>query len=207
MMAIPLKKSKKTKHMKKLIAFIAVIGIVFSSCNGKYTIAKRKYNKGFYIAKSGNSYTAPVVAPKASAVNAPEEKVETVVVSKAIETPVASEINLAKESLSNEMKAPVKHFDKTAPIASASKDNYVPTSEIKPIQFNNSVLSATKGKSDGNLVLMVILCFFWWLNLIAVYMHDNGVTTNFWITLLLDFTLIGGIIFALLVVLDVVDLS
>lgn len=197
--------------MKKLIAFVAILGIAFSSCNGKYTIAKRKYNKGFYIAKSGNNNTKPSLAPRAASVVVAEEKVESVVVAKTIEAPVTiAAIEPVKEVVSKEMKAqasPAQHSHKTAPVASTAKNNYAPASEIKPLEFNRSILNAAKGKGDGNLVLMIILCFLWWLNLIAVYMHDGGVTTNFWITLLLDFTLIGGVIFSLLVVLDVVDLS
>lgn len=198
--------------MKNLIAVLAVIGIVFSSCNAKYTIAKRKYTKGFYIAKSGSDHTKPSVSPKAAVVNASDEKVETVVVARSVEAPVLVVANIApvKTSVSNELKAkasPAKELHGSAPLASTSKENYTPTAEIKPLQFTNSFLSGAKGKSDGNFVLMIILCFFWWLNLIAVYMHDGGITTNFWITLLLDFTYIGGVIFALLVVLDVVDLS
>jgi len=199
--------------MKKLIALIAVIGIVFSSCNGRYTIAKRKYNKGFYIAKSGNNNLKPSATPKAnSAVNTPEESIETLVVAKVAETPVSSVRNIepAKASVSSEMKAKVSPTSRShisEPIASTSKTNYTPAKDIKPIKINNSASGAAKGKGDGNLVLMIILCFLWWLNLIAVYMHDGGVTTNFWVTLLLDFLIIGGVIFSLLVVLDVVDLS
>ncbi|MBL7916998.1 MAG: YqaE/Pmp3 family membrane protein [Bacteroidia bacterium] len=57
------------------------------------------------------------------------------------------------------------------------------------------------------MIVLIILCFLWWLNLIAVYLHDGDITLNFWITLLLDLTFIGGVIFSLLVVLDVVNLA
>jgi uncharacterized membrane protein YqaE (UPF0057 family) len=136
---------------------------------------------------------------------------ETVVVAKTVETPVASKISPVKEFISEEMKAqtsPVKHSDKTSAMAAVSKDNFAPANTIKPIKFNQSVLTGAKGKSDGNLILMVILCLFPFINLIAIYMHDSGVTTNFWITLLLDVLFfLPGIIFALLVVLDVVNLA
>jgi uncharacterized membrane protein YqaE (UPF0057 family) len=200
--------------MKKLIALIAVIGIVFSSCNGKYTIAKRKYNKGFYIAKSGSTNSKPTVSPKANVVNAPEEKVGSVVVSKSVEAPVAlpTEISSVKEAVSNHLKAnsaPVQR-NKTAPIASNSKNNYAPANEVKAIEISKEAAKAEKsGKgSDTNIVLLVILCILGPLNLIAVYLHDGKITTNFWLTLLLDVLFfIPGLIFSLLVVFDVVDLS
>jgi uncharacterized membrane protein YqaE (UPF0057 family) len=199
--------------MKKLIAFIALIGIVFSSCNGKYTIAKRKYTKGFYIAKSGGANTKSTVAFKEPTVNTPEEKMESVVVAKTEAPAVATEISPAKEAISNEMKAmasPVKGKKSSEPIASASKINYAPANDVKPIKIDNEAMNAAKsGKgSDTNIVLLVILCILGPLNLIAVYLHDGKITTNFWLTLLLDVLFfLPGFIFAFLVIFDVVDLS
>ncbi|MCB0410658.1 MAG: hypothetical protein KDD29_10595, partial [Flavobacteriales bacterium] len=62
---------------------------------------------------------------------------------------------------------------------------------------------------DTMLVLLVILCFFWMLGLISVYIHDGKkITLNFWITLILYLLgWIPGIIFSLLVVLDAVNLA
>lgn len=37
----------------KLTAFIAILTIVFSSCSNKYSLQKRRYTKGYYIAHSG----------------------------------------------------------------------------------------------------------------------------------------------------------
>ncbi|MBC7425728.1 MAG: hypothetical protein H7321_04250 [Bacteroidia bacterium] len=64
----------------------------------------------------------------------------------------------------------------------------------------------TGGDSDANLILLVVLSLFPILCLIAVYLHDGDITTNFWITLLLHFLLLYWL-YALLVVLDVIDLS
>lgn len=61
---------------------------------------------------------------------------------------------------------------------------------------------------DTELLILVILSLFPFLALIAVFMKDgNNITTNFWIDLLLHFTVIGYIIFALLVVFDIINLS
>ena len=194
--------------MKNIIALLAIVGIVFSSCNGKYTIAKRKYTKGFYVSKSGNSTTKPsVTESKTVKVNAPVEKVETVVVVKAEEnkidiTPLKT---LAAKSI--EQSPSIKTPAQSPAVASTSNNNYTKINEIKPIEIDKIKANTSKKGSDSNLILMIILCFLWFLNLIAIYMHDGGITLNFWITLLLDFTVIGGVIFSLLVVLDVIDLS
>lgn len=75
---------------------------------------------------------------------------------------------------------------------------------IKPI----ALPKAKKGGSDTNIIVLVILSLFPILCLIAVFLKDGkSITLNFWIDLLLHLTFIGEIIFALLVVLDVVNLA
>ena len=91
--------------------------------------------------------------------------------------------------------------------ASAKKTITQVVKVIKPVGVSTASQPG-KGSPDNNLIILIILCFLWWLNLIAVYLHDGKkITLNFWITLLLDFTLIGGIIFSLLVVLDIINLA
>ncbi len=65
------------------------------------------------------------------------------------------------------------------------------------------------GGGDVDLIILVILCFFPFINLIAMYLKDGkSITLNFWIDLILDcLFFLPGIIFALLVVLDVVNLA
>jgi hypothetical protein len=76
--------------------------------------------------------------------------------------------------------------------------------KIKPIDINKKAKSAKKG--DTNLIVLVILSLFPILALIAVYLHDGDITLNFWIDLILHFILLYWL-FALLVVLDVIDLG
>jgi hypothetical protein len=194
--------------MKKFIAFVAIAGLAFSACNGRYTVAKRKYTKGFYVSKSsgGSTKSSETIAPVKTTL--PEEKIETVVVPKAVsqEKAVPVEITavrpLAKPAMENASNTKAGH----QPVASASKSNYAPAAEIKPVAINAASAQKAK-KGDTNIVLLVILSLFPILCLIAVYLHDGGITLNFWIDLLLHLTFIGEIIFALLVVLDIVDLS
>jgi hypothetical protein len=56
--------------MKKLILFSTIcvlISIVFSSCNSTFEITKRRYNKGYYIDRSGNKDMALIIKGKAAA--------------------------------------------------------------------------------------------------------------------------------------------
>ena len=80
---------------------------------------------------------------------------------------------------------------------------------IKAIKAAKSVLKSGKAAADDtNTILLVILCILWWLNLVAVYLHDGRkFTKNFWITLVLDFTVIGGIVFSILVILDIINFA
>lgn len=62
--------------------------------------------------------------------------------------------------------------------------------------------------SDADTLVLVILSLFPILALIAIYIKDGKrITTNFWVDLLLHFLIIGYAIFAILVVLDIVNLA
>lgn len=203
--------------MKKLLLLLTVIGIGLTSCNGKYTVAKRKYNKGFYVSRSHSNTTKPSVAINDSRLNS---KTADVVVKEVI-NPITTEIQTPNHSITN-LEQPVlskplinkvneatfaTKNTKVHEMTSSTKEVKAISPSIKPISISKNILHSSKKDSDTNLILLIILCFLWWLNLIAVYIHDGkDITLNFWITLLLDFTFIGGVIFSLLVVLDIVDL-
>lgn len=64
-----------------------------------------------------------------------------------------------------------------------------------------------KNDSDTELIILVILSLFPILSLIAVYLKDGKkITINFWITLILHFFILWWL-FALLRVLDVINLA
>lgn len=92
-----------------------------------------------------------------------------------------------------------------------TKTSFAPKAAIKPVadKKENTANTQKKGSSDTNLIIMVILCLFPFINLIPVYLHDGkSLTLNFWVTLILDcLFFLPGIIFALLVVLDVFSLA
>lgn len=200
--------------IKKIILPLLAI-LLLASCSNKLSVQKRKYNKGFYIAgikgnsdKKNNEAVAHVKpsALKTKSTNAlpAEPTVEKEIVLAPITANDATEnikvYNPVKKQSTSKHEAPV--------YASADKsliETKTPLKKTSESKTDISKIKASKMDSGGRLVVEIILCFFWFLNLIAVYMHDKDITLNFWITLLLDLIVIGGIIFSLLVVLDVVN--
>ncbi len=201
--------------MKKLILpFITII--LLSSCASKFSLQKRRYTKGFYFASAkGNTTLAKetkVTSAKVKEVNL-EVPNEEVVKSQQITTPIVPPAEIVLMAPKNPETNVFNKPKYNAPVSASAENKIIqPEKKFKNIdallndQQNN--LLKRKGENGAKLVILVILCFFPFINLIPVYIHDgNKITLNFWITLLLCFTLLGGIIFSLLVVLDVIDLS
>jgi uncharacterized membrane protein YqaE (UPF0057 family) len=195
------------------IIFSLIAVIFLSSCANKFSLTKRKYTKGYYFASSKNNSSGKkeneqkeVVAKHLSKKNSalPVES------SSAIEIknePVIAFTNVEMHAV----KYVATKKSTSNIIASAkAKEQFTSKPQIKAVakeQPLNKELQK-KGSSDANFVLMVILCFFPFINLIPVYLHDGKkVTLNFIITLILDFTWVLGVVYALLVILDVVDLA
>lgn len=210
--------------MNKII-FSLVAVLFLGSCSSKFTLVKRKYNKGFYVSSSrdhGNKshdqkLDTKTHKPTNAVVNDNSEVLTTVVSNyyesqkSSTETLNNTKNTLASSSLQNFTPAQAKEKTDHTLNASANKKGMVAKAKefrsvVSALKKNQSL---TKGSSsDNNLIIQIILCFLWWFNLLAVYLHDGKkITLNFWITLLLDFTFIGGVIFSLLVVLDVVNLA
>ncbi|PKR79632.1 hypothetical protein CW751_14165 [Brumimicrobium salinarum] len=89
--------------------------------------------------------------------------------------------------------------------AQPNSQNVEGTEVVDSIQEN----TAARGGGSGGvaLLLLIILCLFPLINLIPVFITDGGITLNFWVTLILNLTLIGAVIFSLLVVLGIVSLA
>lgn len=102
---------------------------------------------------------------------------------------------------------------------SSPKSNWIQekhTSANQPEKVNSEELTNVNKKSNAAnasaaggvaLLVLVILCLFPLINLIPVYITDGGITLNFWVTLILNLTYIGAVIFSLLVVLGIVSLA
>jgi len=189
--------------MKKLIPFLA-LAILISSCGNKMTLLKRHYTKGYYVQNS----KSPDKISSVKTLEVSTNKMKPIEVSFVKETQppiLAASLKIENRSISSKSYqcglraiASVKNYPvyKTGTPSVQKSDSFPVRSSME-----------SKKDGDGNLIVMVILACFPILCLIAVYLHDNGITTNFWIDLLLHLTFIGEIIFALLVVLDVVNFA
>jgi hypothetical protein len=201
----------------KNIAYITIVLALFAaSCSNKNgMITKRKYTKGYYVDLGGKHSKAKAQEQKAIVVKKTEpvkvatpapQKVEVVTAVVAEQMPVLTanaaaapvQVNAVK-ALKSENNATVTHEKKS--VKSAVR-NYVAA------QRAMNKISHQKGKAaDTDLVIMVILSLFPILALIAIWLHDGkAITLNFWIDLILHFVLLYWL-FALLVVLDVINLA
>jgi hypothetical protein len=202
--------------MKKIILIASSIAML-TSCSTQ-SFLKRKYTKGFFIEKtsspelvqknelnhskslhqnnsnispssvaftSNSSYSNSDIKPATSIQN---NSSEIALNTSSKKSTIPQKINV-KSSLPN-------HFTSTKNI-----------SQLKNTINNNTQKNSLK-PSDSDKIVWVILAFIPILCLIAVYLHDGKtITNNFWITLILHIFLYLECIFALLVVLDVINLK
>lgn len=203
---------------KKIILLLTGIALL-ASCSSKFSLQKRKYNKGYYLAISKHKQHSQ---SNEKAVKNNKPKVQTT----ANETPDVIVVNSAHSEQSyNENNTPVlatgkievnssvkKSSTKTEPVILASAKKA--TAPITKKEFKNLVFDlkkasrSAKGDSDTNTILLVILCLFPFIALIAMYLKDGKkITLNFWVNLLLHLTVVLWLIFGILVVLDVINLA
>lgn len=219
------------KKINYLLMGILALTFVLGSC----TMEKRLYNKGYNVQRIQNYSTSkansvkdefkvkeevnqtaetlaeevPVKQTKKAVKN--ENKVNNVESVRNVQPTQKEVANNDVASATEEVPAVSSSFYKrnlTRSIQESNQgDNVNAPNDFQRAQSPAVVSGRGGGSSGAPLIILIILCFLSFLNLIAVYIHDGGITLNFWITLILDFTFIGGVIFSLLVVLDVVDLS
>jgi cobalamin biosynthesis Mg chelatase CobN len=216
------------KNLKQ-ISLISIVAIsIFTSC----TVQKRLYRPGFFVESNSNykndksvnseKNKTKVVVEDEKFVAETESK--SITDSKNIETAnnssnvqnVKNDNSVYTNDYASVDNKPEISVQKQKIYTSSSIDKSNANDENKSSKIaqvknqknkNTSSSSSSGTFSGGMLVLMIILCLFPLINLIPVYLHDGSVTLNFWITLVLDLIVIGGIIFSLLVVLDVVSLA
>jgi hypothetical protein len=199
--------------IKKFIYPVIAI-ILLSSCAGKFSLQKRKYTKGFYFAsaKSNPPKERSVKTGHPDAKTDNKETIREEIVSAQIITAdlIKPVENASAQNHETKKASLPKHNNQV--VASVNNTITQPEKTFKSVELKNndhSIYNAhAKANSDTNTIVLVILCLIWWLDLLAVYLKDgHAITTNFWITLLLDLLILPGIVFAILVVLDVVDLK
>lgn len=200
--------------MKNLLLLLSVAAIFASSCSSKIGIAKRKYGKGYYVSVSHKPKS--VEGSKQNAAPHSKSAPETIAQVKVNKT---EDVQVAPELKPMVAKVPENKTSLKAS-TSGSNDLKMQASAVKTNNFKNNAVvkalnavalnkgAASKRADDTNTILLVILCLFWWLNLIAVYLHQGKkITNDFWITLILDLLIIFGIIYSILVVLDVLSFA
>jgi hypothetical protein len=199
----------KTKFILPLIAII-----LLSSCANKFSLQKRRYNKGFYL-DLGSNHSSPKKNNLRPAAHLESKKTEL-----AVNKNDESSLKIAEQS---EAAISIASFEKTSvkksgpAIASSKPASEKAVASAQKIQkerrtFKSLPLSvikgkeAHKGKANANKILLIILSLFPILALIAIYLHDGSITLNFWIDLILHFLLLYWL-FALLVVVDAINLA
>ena len=199
----------KTKIILPLIAIIFL-----SSCADKFSLTKRKYTKGYYFASSKTNSSAKNQSEHKNLLekNLPAQN-SNLVIEPISNNEIIATTNNSPIIVSNTLeKKTTLNSERSNITASAnSKTSFAPKAAIKPLLEKqiDKTNTSKNGKSDETLIIMVILCLFPFINLIPVYLHDGkSLTLNFWVTLILDcLFFLPGIIFALLVVLDVFSIA
>lgn len=193
--------------MKNALIILST-AILLTSCGGSGFLT-RKYTKGIYSESISK-------ASKPSSHSHKQDNSMKMTNTESHNSTLAVYSNIAPETKPSPLYTENTIVTKKASLK--GRTALQPTQTYKPAKLD---LSATKkkitnkaeskrsgGRNDSNFIIMVILCFFPFINLIPVYMHDGKqVTMNFWITLLLNLLIFGGVIFALLVIFDILSLA
>lgn len=205
------------KTSVKILSLAVIVFLSACSTSDKFSVMKRKYRPGYYV-----DFGKKVNKAESNTVSNNE--------SKAANNIQAQTSNIAENNTSSASDA--SPIEKNNYPLTASADNKVykstsinnkkinNTEAIKALSPNrivakriNKVIAKAgkpnnrKSSSDDMLILEIILCFFPILALIAIYLKDGkSITLNFWIDLLLHFVFLYWL-FALLVVLDVINLA
>lgn len=190
---------------------IALLALVFlASCAGKYGVMKRRYNKGYYIAHS-SKINNPVQHNEQKEIKAEKLAAKNNLLEQSSQNTkdvsATSLQTIAFSKFNSEVKTNVKKPEPVATAATKFTDQSIyHLKTIDPL-LNDHSKTKPKKSNDGDVmkVLLVIMCLFPIIALIAIYLHDGDITLNFWIDLLLHFVLLWWL-FGILVVLDVVDL-
>ena len=188
--------------MKKLFKYSSVLLLglmIFSSCS------KQKYTASFAPSKSKvwnkeakEEIKQNLAAQKITKQDVVKEEAVVTTETKAaptVEKSIVKPANIDEKVAEQEVLKPT--FTKTEMKAMKK--------EVRKAVFK----SAFKKKSGGDVnILAVILSLFPILCLIGVWLHHGqSINTDFWVDLVLHLTLIGEIIFALLVTLGIFSLA
>jgi len=200
---------------KKIILPLIAI-LLLSSCANKFSLQKRKYNKGYYFANSkSNMVKNKDVAISNLQINNLSPKTTYLTSQKSIEKELLFKPILLKQNDLESINSIPKKIEKKNNItASSSKTKITQFKNLKTLNLKK-IKNNKSEESDIKLILLVILAIL--IPPLAVYLKNQKIDKWFWITLilcLLTFSFFifafGGllyllaIIFALLYLFDVV---
>lgn len=159
--------------MKKLIPFgtLCILAcVVFSSCNSSFEITKRRYNKGYYIDRSGNKDMTFITKEKASAFHPVKVTAgQNAKVYNSIQAPIASNAIIATS-----VKKPMQKTalpNRTEQIAkNLQASNATPVIQtIASVSALNSIRDGDDNHSRGDA-----LSLFWLIILIVLIVWAIG---------------------------------
>lgn len=212
--------------MKNITQYLFVtLSILFvgSSC----TVNKRLHNPGYHVqlnkkVKGEKPADQLVKADEQIAftdvkteetnlptIEAPENSSAEIVATNEIATNYTSDLASNDESISFQITNSPKRSLIQAKSTVENQPVKVEKEAVKSSKKakKNATSNSNNAAGGATLALLVILCLFPLINLIPVYITDGGITLNFWVTLILNLTYIGAVIFSLLVVLGVISLA
>lgn len=195
----------------KIIIGLVIFTTLLSSC-GSLSISQKRYSRGLNIDLFTSKDEKPIEfkakkAQKNQIVSSKNEEISLSTISSVSET---SEI-LSNPTISNEAEITNKNIitKKQNNNISKFKNRIIQNKFNKLVQKSENQIapessSKTANESGTSTIVLVILSLFPILALLAIYLHQGEINSYFWIDLLLHLLIIGYIIFALLVVLDVI---
>ena len=191
--------------MKKVLFLLTAISLL-SACSSNFSITKRRYNKGFYIATSHKNEAAPQ--------HKSDKKVQPVPSNTSVETVIVKAETTAPENSAPTSpatkNATVNKLSKIAPIAKtviATRNKVAPikhtTTASIDIPKNKAITTSNHQNraADTNTILLVILAIL--IPCLAVYLKDDKISTLFWITLVLQILLVTWVVAMVLAILHV----
>lgn len=201
-------------NIKKLSIFTIAI-LLLSSC-GSISISQKRYSNGLNIdwfAGKDKKAESPKVAKKTKKIN--QVAVLESIANEDVQTQSNEFVSAAHPTESVEIdlsqlntKGQVKQHRSKVKVSANKTQEKVGVSKLSAIKSLNKIKKSGIAKTDDNVnILYLIMAFFPILCLIAVYLYDGEeLTTNFWVDLILHLTIIGAMVFAVLVVLGIVSL-
>lgn len=174
-----------------LSVLIMTIALLSSCSKPKYTASFTPSKSVKYTKVEKPVITKENIVKKEDAVIASKTQIDVPVVEKQLVKPSnLNEKNTASQSTFD--KVEMKQMKK----------------EVRKTVFKEVKNNLFKKKSGDVNIIHVILALFPILCLIGIYLHQGeNITNDFWLDLVLHLTVIGEIIYALLVVLDIVTIA